>query len=365
MKGTIRRTHTALSCIGRSCIGPSCIGLVVAALLAMVGALAPGPVLAQTATGEADGGAGEQAADPLVTALAAVVRVSANIPAGARTADMLGTERQGSGVVIDSSGLVVTIGYLIMEADQVRVTNSRNQSASAQVVGYDHGSGLGLVRVTGLDAPAIPLGSADQLREGAVLAAASLAGPQMMRPVRVVSRRPFAGAWEYLVEDAIFTSPPVDGFGGAALIDQAGRLVGIGSLLVNDAAGGDHPLGGNMFVPIDLLAPIMADLLAHGRPMAGMTPWLGLYAEEIRGHVLVSRVAGEGPAAEAGVSPGDIILGVNGQPVSGLVDYMRKVQALGAPGVEVTLTLVHETTLRNIRILSRDRHDWLRLIRRD
>lgn len=301
--------------------------------------------------------------DPLVLALAAVVRISAEVPANARSAGSLGTDRQGSGVVIDSSGLIVTIGYLIMEANAVSITTSDNVTLAAQVVGYDHGSGFGLLRAPGLKVRPVKLGTATDAREGVTMAAASLGNSQEIRPTRVVSRRPFAGSWEYLLDDAIFTAPPIREFGGAALIDDHGRLVGLGSLLVNDAAGPEKMLRGNMYVPIDLLGPVMSDLLAHGRPMSGTHPWLGIHTDEVRGHLMVGRVSPDGPGAKAGVAPGDIILGVAGEPIADMIDFFRKIRGLGSPGVEVPLNVVQGTTLKTLVVTSGDRHDWLRLDR--
>ena len=294
---------------------------------------------------------------------AAVVRVDAEVPADARTARSLGTERSGSGVVIDASGLIVTIGYLILEADSVEVA-AGGRRAPAEIVAYDHATGFGLLRA------ALPpgirpleLGDSGALDERAVVLVAAHGGPEAAQQVMVVSRREFAGYWEYMLDNAIFTSPPHPQFGGAGLIDGDGKLLGIGSLIVGDAFQGDSLLPGNMFVPIDLLKPILGDMLAFGHGTGPRHPWLGMITEEVRGHVFVNRVSSYGPARKAGVEPGDIVVAVAGEAVSSLAELYRRVWALGAPGVDVSLTVVRDGAVHEIVVRSADRYDFLRLKR--
>ncbi|MFQ5955106.1 MAG: S1C family serine protease [Kiloniellales bacterium] len=294
--------------------------------------------------------------------LSSVVGLHAVVPADARTAGSLGTERRGSGVVIDDGGLVVTIGYLILEAGQVEVVDRSGRRSPADILAYDHASGFGLVRaLDNLDAEPMALGDSSRLREDDLVIVASREDEQSAAPAVVVSRRSFAGYWEYLLESAIFTSPPRLGWGGAALIDTDGRLVGIGSLIVSDAAQGPRPRPGNMFVPIDELKPILADLLAQGRSTEPPRPWIGVYTEEAQGRLFVTRVATGGPAAQAGIVAGDIILTVEDQPVEGMADFYRKLWARGPAGVEVRLTVLHGTRTRDITIKSDDRYNWLKL----
>lgn len=298
--------------------------------------------------------------------LDSVVAVHATVPADARTADSLGTERAGSGVVIGPDGLVLTIGYLILEAMSAEITLPDRRVVPAEVVAYDYETGFGLLKPladTGL--PAIRLGeSADLQQENPVLvasAAASDTGTPAATAAYVVSRREFAGYWEYLLPDAIFTAPPHMSFGGAALIGRDGRLLGIGSLFVSDAASPGVQMAGNMFVPIDALKPILEDLRAHGQSRSPRRPWLGIYTEEVRGHLFVHRVAPGGPAAAAGLRANDVILEVDGGPVESLGDFYRRVWALGGPGVEVPVTVLSGGQVRDMAITSGDRYDYLKL----
>lgn len=293
--------------------------------------------------------------------LSAIVKVSAEVPAEARTADSLGTEREGSGVVIDDNGLVLTIGYLILESMGVQISTVDGRAFPAEVVAYDHDTGFGLVRTTRPPSvEPLPLGDSEPLEERDRVLVASYGGQRMALGAFVVSRRDFAGSWEYLLERAIFTSPPHLAFGGAALIDQEGSLVGIGSLIVPNAAGDDRSLPGNMFVPIDALKPILADLLEDGRRSGGSRPWLGLYAQEHQGRVFAVRVPRSGPAHAAGVQPGDIVLGVGGKPVSGLADYYRTMWSLGEAGVSVPLQILRDNSPDEVTVKSIDRQSWLR-----
>ena len=295
-----------------------------------------------------------------------VVAITAIIPDDARTVQTLGGMRSGSGIVIDDDGLVLTIGYLILEAEKAAVTNANNELVPAALVAYDHATGFGLLRAEKpLGIKPVQLGTSADMAEGAKVIVVSKGGPAPVMAARVTSRREFAGYWEYLLDNAIFTAPAFPHYGGAALIDSDGRLVGIGSLMVNDAAGPDAPVQGNMFVPIDLLKPILDELLANGRTAATAHPWLGIYTNENRGRVVVVRLAAGGPAASAGILPGDVIMGVGGRRVSGIADFYRKIRAQGTAGADIPIDLVPvrdgKLEIKTIRVPSRDRHDWLKL----
>lgn len=302
------------------------------------------------------------AAQDSAAALQSVVKLSVRTPPDARSARTLGTEREGNGVVIDTSGLIVTIGYLVIESESILVTTSAGKSLPASLVGYDHDTGLGLLRATGaLGVPAIKLGDSTTTAEREQVLVAAHGGPDATIAAFVVSRRDFAGSWEYLLENAIFTSPPIAGFGGAALIGRDGRLLGIGSLFVGDAMQGSRPLPGNMFVPIDRLKPIMADLLSAGRPSGAIRPWLGLQPEDFKGRVFVQRVSPETPAAAAGIGAGDIVLAVGNKPVTGMADYYRKLWAEGEAGTPIQLKVLQGAEIKEIAVKSIDRMSYLKM----
>ncbi len=293
--------------------------------------------------------------------LSAIVQLDSRVPPGARTAAALGTERSGSGVVIDEDGLVLTIGYLVLEAAEIELTVDGARRVRAAFAGYDHETGFGLVRAERpLGIAPVPLGESDGLARGSRVLAASHGGAGAALGAFVVARREFAGSWEYLLERAIFTVPPHPLFGGAALLDRQGRLVGIGSLMVADAGEPGRDMPGNMFVPIDALKPVLADLVADGRARRAPRPWLGLYPQAFFGRLIVSRVPPGGPAARAGIGRGDLLLGVGGTPVATLPDYYRALWSLGRAGVEVTLNLLRGDRPTTVTVHSIDRHDWFR-----
>ena len=292
--------------------------------------------------------------------LSAVVRVRAKILSNARSAESLGLQREGSGVLV-REGYVATIGYLVIESESIEVTGADGTSVPATLAGYDHASGFGLVRLLApLGGKPLDIGDAAALAERDLALVAGHGGRDAVSVVQVISRRPFAGSWEYLLDSAIWTYPAVPNWSGAPLIGPKGDFLGIGSLIVGDAAGAGIPSPGNMFVPADLLRPILDDLIATGRASAPVRPWLGMGTEEIRGHLLVSRVSPEGPADIAGVKAGDILIGVGEEPVSTLAEFYRKLWARGAAGVEVPLRFLQGSQVRDLKLRSIDRAEHFR-----
>ncbi len=292
----------------------------------------------------------------------AIVKVHAKVPEHARSAGTLGTEREGSGVIIDSKGHILTIGYLITEAETIEVTGPEGKAVSATSVAYDSRTGFGLIRAEKpIGAAPMEIGRSSDVEEGDRVLAASYGGRDSVQGAQVISRKEFAGYWEYLLESAIFTAPPHPNFGGAVLIDRGGKLVGIGSLFTTVAISGLGSIPGNLFVPIDLLKPILADLIAKGRSSEPLRPWLGVYSEETHGRVIVTRVTPEGPAERAGLKSGDVILMVKQKEVSGLADFYRKMWALGNAGVEVPLTILQGVRVRDLAVKSADRYEYMPL----
>lgn len=293
--------------------------------------------------------------------LAAVVHVKTKAIAGARSSPTLGETREGSGVVIDERGDIVTIGYIVIEADSIEITTQDNRTVPATLVGYDHASGFGLIRPSApLGVRPMPMGLADDLSMHEPVMILPAGGREAASLAYVVSRRKFTGSWEYLLESAIFTAPPTLQWAGAALVSREGRLVGIGSLLVRDALEAGSQVAGNMFVPIDLLKPILPDLIEKGRRSGPARPWMGLATDELQGHLIVSRVSPEGPADKAGIKSGDIVVGVGRNAVQSQEELYRKVWALGPAGVDVPLKVLQGVDLRELKLRSIDRFQYFR-----
>jgi S1-C subfamily serine protease len=296
----------------------------------------------------------------LARALDAVVLLRAEIPEDAFTAGILGTERVGYGVVIRADGLVLTIGYLITEAETIWLTSNAGTVVAGHALAYDQATGFGLVQALGdLRAPMLERGSAAAVSAGDEVYVFGHGGRSHALKAKVFAKREFAGYWEYLIEDALFTVPAHPQWGGAALVDAGGRLIGIGSLLLQEIVG-DEAEQGNMFVPIDLLEPILADLLAHGSAARAPRPWLGMYTQQEEGRLIVGGLAPGSPAERAGVQAGDLVLGVAGKRTPSLADFLRKVWRLGGPGVEVPLMLARQGDVLRLSVRSADRGDFLK-----
>jgi S1-C subfamily serine protease len=302
---------------------------------------------------------GQQNAEQI---LKAIVKVKATIPVEARTAGVLGTTREGNGVLIDPEGHILTIGYLILEADTIEVVDQEDQKIPAKYIGYDHKTGFGLIQVDKMPGIApLRLGQSSGLKEGDPVLVIGHGGEGSVSGVRVVWRGEFTGYWEYLLDNAIYTTPPYANYGGAALIGRDGELLGIGSIFTQKMVAGFGAVPCNMFVPIDLLRPILSRLIATGSSGEPPQPWLGLRIDEVHGRLVVLRVTSGGPAEKAGIGSGDIILKVNQKAVQGLADFYRQVWSLGDAGVEVPLAVLQGIEIRDLVVKSGDRSAYLKI----
>ena len=292
--------------------------------------------------------------------LAAVVGVRAEIDDDALTAAALGTEREGNGVLVDD-GVVLTIGYLITEASRVWLLGEGGEVSQADVIGYDQQSGLGLLRpLTRFPLPTLPLGSASGLAPGDPVLVAGIGGRESALKAEVLTRREFAGYWEYVLDDAVFTTPAHPFWGGAGLLTMDGRLAGIGSLYVQHLDENGETTSGNMCVPIDLLPPVLDDLLRYGRRSGPARPWLGMLVQEVAQHLVVSAVYPGCPAAQAGIEVGDIVQSVDGQEVDGLADLFRTIWSRGPAGTEMTLLTLRGPNHARVVVRGVDRNDCLK-----
>ena len=314
--------------------------------------------------------------EALATANAAVVGVQVSVAEGARSAETLGQRRTGSGVLIGPDGLILTIGYLMLEAEQIEIVTQDNKTLPARAVAYDLATGFGLLRpllplrsLGGANAAsgvggvkAVPLGHSKDLKPGEPLMAVT--GPQAdndgeISMTRLVSKRPFSGNWEYHIESALFTSPPIMTGGGnhsgAPLFNQKGELMGIGSLFVSDATGENRRLPGNMFVPVDLLRPILAELQQSGTSRKSRRPWLGLTSSDQEGRIQIMRVSKDSPAQLAGLEAGDVVLAVDGAKVATLEAFYKKLWDRAAPDAEITLTVLQGADIKTLVLRAEDR----------
>jgi S1-C subfamily serine protease len=296
----------------------------------------------------------------LKPALDSVVALRAEVPDDAFTAPILGTERTGNGVVIGADGLVLTIGYLITEAATVWLKANDGRVVQGHPLAYDFATGFGLVLPLGpLRLAPLRRGSAASVMADDEVFVLGHGGRAHALKATVFAKREFAGFWEYLLDEALFTTPPHPEWSGAALVDDAGLLVGIGSLLLQEAMG-DETVDGNMFVPIDLLEPILPELLRTGRAGQPARPWLGMYTADAQGRLVVNGLANGGPAERAGVRAGDQVIAVGSHRVASLADLFRTMWGQGPAGTEIALTLARDGAPLHVRVRSADRHDLLK-----
>ncbi len=295
----------------------------------------------------------------LEAALSSIVGLHSIIPPDAFTAETLGVERAGNGVVI-GDGLILTIGYLITEAETIWLHFGDGRAVEGTALGFDQETGFGLVQALAkLDLQALPLGSSNAAELGERVVLGGVGGRTRSLAARVAAKQEFAGYWEYVLDEAIFTYPAHPNWGGTGLISAKGELIGVGSLQLERAREGKNEHL-NMVVPIDLLKPILDDLRKFGRVNKPARPWLGVYSTEIEDKVVVVGIAPKGPAARAEIKTGDVVLSVAGQNVTTLGGFYRKVWGLGAAGAEVPLTLYREGVTFDVRVNSSDRAKFLK-----
>jgi S1-C subfamily serine protease len=294
-------------------------------------------------------------------ALSSVVALRAIVPQDAFTAETLGTERAGNGVFIRGNGLVLTVGYLVTEADTICITLNDGRSVPGHVLGYDQETGFGLVQALAkLEVPALEIGESASAAIGEPVVVGGAGGRQRSVAASIVAKQEFAGYWEYVLDEAIFTSPSHPNWGGTALIGPAGDLIGIGSLQLQQAAEKGKAENINMIVPIDLLKPIVDDLLKFGRRNMPPRPWLGLYATEVENRLVIVGLADRGPAKKADIRTGDIVLSVGGKDVNDLAGFFRGIWAQGQAGVDVPITVYRDGETMEMRVKSSERNRFLK-----
>ena len=290
-------------------------------------------------------------------ALQSVVGLRATIPTDAFTAQTLGTERAGHGVMIRSDGLILTIGYLITEAEQIWLHLADGRAVPGHALAFDQATGFGLVQALArIDVPALPLGNSSSLKVGEAVVVGGAGGRKRSVAASVVGKQEFAGYWEYVLDEAIFTAPSHPNWGGTALIGPTGELLGIGSLQLEASGGKDI----NMVVPIDLLKPAMDELLSYGRRKGPAKPWLGFYVADTDDKLVVMGLASKGPAQRAKIESGDVVLAVDDVNAESLADLFRKVWSTGDAGVDVPLTLLRDGKTVEVVVKSADRHSFLK-----
>ena len=287
-----------------------------------------------------------------------VVKIDSIIPPEARTAQSLGTVRGGNGVVIDDKH-ILTIGYIVVEAETITITLPDGKKFPGELIGYDHTTGFGILRtIIQSDLTPLKIGDSDQLTKEDFLYVLPYLTEGRPSAVKMVSRRSFAGWWEYFLDKPIYTYPANSSFAGSALINEYGEVLGIGSLYVGDAAATGISSPGNMFVPINDLKPILDDLIQNGRRTKDIKPYMGLTSSDNTGQVKITRVNDNGPAAKAGFSVNDTILAVNNEKINNIEDFYKVVWSFGGPGTKLQFDIERNQEKLNIELTTMDRNDF-------
>jgi S1-C subfamily serine protease len=295
----------------------------------------------------------------LERALRSVVGLRANVPADAFTANTLGTERQGNGVIIRDDGLVLTIGYLITEAETIWLITADGRATPGHPLAFDGATGFGLVQALGkLNMPSIEIGDSDHMPIGTEAIIAAAGGRRHAIKTKVVGRQEFAGYWEYLIDNAIFAAPAHPFWSGSPMISREGKLVGTGSLILQQGDGKKRT-DMNMVVPISLLRPVLENLLTTGRGSAPR-PWLGMYVMDGENGLVVGGVSETGPAAQAGLQQGDRIVSIDDEEITELAALWRRVWSSGPPGTQLVLRVQREGEAVALHVTSADRTSFLR-----
>ena len=286
-----------------------------------------------------------------------IVSVRSTVPAEARTASSLGVRREGNGVAINENH-ILTIGYIVIESESIEIGLSDGRRLPAKLVGYDHTSGFGIIKsVIPLKMPHLQLGNSDNINSEQDLLILPSPNRGAGSIVRSVSRRPFTGWWEYFVENPIYTTPANGLWAGAPILTENGEIVGIGSLFVSESVPG-VPSPGNMSVPINLLKPILEDLISSGRRKSKVQPYLGISSDDSNDQVIVTRVSDAGPAFQAGIKPQDVIMAINGSQVSNLKSFYQKLWKSGEAGITIELSVLRKGTIMNFKVKTVDRLDY-------
>ena len=287
-----------------------------------------------------------------------IVKIDSIVPPDARTAKALGTIRGGNGVVIDDKH-ILTIGYIVVEAETITITLPNGGVVPAELIGYDHTTGFGILKtILPSKLSSLKIGDSDNLNKEETLYVLPYLTEGAPSAVKMVSRRSFTGWWEYFLDKPIYTHPMNSSFAGSALINEFGEILGIGSLYVSDAAAKGIPSPGNLFVPINDLKPILDDLILNGKRTSDVKPYMGLTSNDDTGKVMITRVNDEGPAAKAGFMENDIILKVNKINIPDTENFYKTVWSQGGPGTLLDFEIERNNQIISLKLTTMDRNDF-------
>jgi len=304
-----------------------------------------------------------QTDDPVQRIMQSVVTIEATVREGARTESTFGTDRLGTGVVLDTSGLIATAGYIVAEAETVTVTFANGISDKADIVAYDDSIGVGLIRTRNFRSTyALELGDSAELEKDQKMMVLPASGEEAAKAVKIGKIKPFTSGWEFILDNAIHTYPPSTDFSGAALVSEDAKLLGIGALVTIDIdIDPKVRVPGNIFIPIDSLKQVMGELLTAGRSKSSLRPWIGVETKNTKSGIAIGSVYEDGPAAKSGIKAGDRIVAVNQKQVTKLAELYNLIWAEHEPGDQIHLLVLRNSQYANVPVDTVDRYEWLKL----
>lgn len=288
--------------------------------------------------------------------LQSVVYLHATVPRDHPSTRILGDERMGSGVIVDSSGLILTVNYVVMGGQSVDVTFQKGRRAKGEIVAQDYEVGLALVRVKRQGLPAVRLGSSDALERGDAVISLAAIGAQERRVAGgvVTYLGEFEAYWEYLLERGVVSSAPSPGFGGGGLFAMTGAMVGTLYLNLSEIARN------SLAIPVDFYRAHEQELLRYGRVVSRpRRAWLGVFAHALEEGVVVAGVVPDGPGDRSGLQEGDLIVSVNAEEVATRRDLYLSLWR-HEPGESLTLEVMREKKVRRFEVKGGDRAYFFR-----
>jgi S1-C subfamily serine protease len=285
-----------------------------------------------------------------------VVNIQTTVARDHRSVPILGTERMGSGVVVDPAGLILTVNYVVMGGQTVQVSFLRGRRVRAEIVAQDFEIGLALLRIKRQGLTAATLRVEGELERGEPVVAVASTGAQERRVAGglVTYLGEFEAHWEYLLERGIVSNAANPGFGGGGLFTLTARLAGIVSLNLNEL------IRNSLSIPVEHYREHERELLRYGRVVSRpRRAWLGVFAHVVEEGIVVAAVVPEGPGDRGGLREGDLIVSLNAEKLESRRDLYVSLWRHG-PGEPLTFEVMRDSSLRRVLVTSGDRAEFFR-----
>jgi S1-C subfamily serine protease len=290
--------------------------------------------------------------------LSSVVHIHTEVPSAHPSTRILGDERMGTGTVVDPSGLILTVNYVVMGGETIQVTLARGRALRAEIVAQDFEVGLALLRVKRQGLPAAPVTASESLTRGDPVFALGSTGPRERRVAGglVTYLGEFEAYWEYLLDRGIVSSAANPGFGGGPLFTLSGKMVGVVSLNLNEIARS------SLAIPVECYLRNQEEFVRFGRVVSRpQRAWLGVFAHVLEEGVVVAGLVPNGPGARSGIQEGDLIVSLDAREVPTRKDLYLSLWR-HAPGEKMTLEVMRDNQVRRLSVTAGDRADFYKQI---